>query len=53
MKVNTPELLELVERVERLEKTLGTLITWLVIQIGAEGVDQLLETLAGADHLQE
>ena len=51
--IKTPVVQELCERVERLEVTLGTLITWLVIQIGVDGVDQLLEILANAEHLQE
>lgn len=34
------------QKIERLEKTLGTLITWLVVTLGVQPVDQLLKMLS-------
>ena len=47
--ITTPVVQELVERVDRLEKCLGTLISWSIVQLGVEGVDQLLGILSGEE----
>ena len=47
--ITTPVVQELVERVDRLEKCLGTLISWSIVPLGVEGVDQLLEILSGEE----